>query len=787
MAVAIALLGFMFDRWDQRTADEFARGAAVGRLSPRRVALQNRIASGFSLLPGLGALLAVNWGEDDLPDRFDRYAEQLRLGDGSVIRSLQSLQDGVITHVWPREGNEPALGKDLRVDPRAETRRDYQRSADHIGPPIAISGPLPLYQGGTGLIGRFRADVSDPGTVVVVAAVLDLDAVIRASGLSDTTSVRWLLRDQDGTRIAGEPEATLSGLDPVSLPVLLDDRIWTLEAIPVEGWAAMTADRALARRLTLLLIVGLGGLSGYLFQSRLRTRVETETLRELRAAEEQFALLFELVPDGVALIRVSDDRYVQVNAAYCTVSGRSRGDLVGHEVRSTGIWATPEERARAVVLVHDTGALVDFPFVIRRPDGSERETLVSCRVIELDGVPHYLSVVRDVHERVALERRLVASQRLEAIGRLAGGVAHDFNNLVTAIGGYAGLALDDLPEGDPRRNDILEIKRASSRAADLTRQLLTFARRQVVLPQRVDLGELVMRLVPFLERIVGEGVSIEVDRADAVIPVLVDPSQLEHALVNLIVNARDAMGGVGTVTIRTGLRELHPVLEVHDTGVGIPATALPHIFEPFYTTKPLGQGTGLGLATVYGIIEQAGGTIEVESDPGHGTTLRFVLPPAGDGAMARADVGGGELPAGDEHILVVDDEPQIRDICSRVLGRLGYAVSAAAEGMEALGFLESAPTTPVALVLSDLVMPGMGGIALRDALAVAHPELPVVLMSGYSEDTMVLAIGEVPFLPKPFTAGELAAIVRKVLDARGEGRRYPADAGPDRFRDDRSP
>ncbi|HET9065841.1 MAG TPA: ATP-binding protein [Gemmatimonadales bacterium] len=787
LALGIAIFAFMFDRWDQRTAVEFARGAAVGRLSPRRVALQNRTAEGFSLLPGLAALLAVNWGEADMDARFDHYAAQLRLGDASMVRSLQSLQDGVITHVWPMTGNAAALGRDLHADPTPGIWSDYLRAADHLGPPVALSGPVSLYQGGTGLIGRLRADVSESGTVVVVAAVLDLEAVIRASGLTDTTSVRWLLRDQDGRRIAGESDRALSGLDPVTLPVLLPDRIWRLDAVPVEGWAAMTADRALTRRLALVLIVGLAGLSGYLFQSRLRTRIETESLRDLRAVEEQFALLFQLVPDGVALIRISDDRYLQVNDAYCAVSGRSRDDFVGHDVRSTGVWAALDDRARAVELVRETGALVDYPFRIRRPDGSERETLVSCRVIELDGVPHYLSVVRDVHERVALERRLVASQRLEAIGRLAGGVAHDFNNLVTAIGGYAGLALDDLPEGDPRRNDILEIKRASSRAADLTRQLLTFARRQVVLPQRVDLGELVMRLVPFLERIVGEGVSIEVDRADAVIPVLVDPSQLEHALVNLIVNARDAMGGVGTVTIRTGLRELHPVLEVHDTGVGIPATALPHIFEPFYTTKPLGQGTGLGLATVYGIIEQAGGTIEVESDPGHGTTLRFVLPPAGDGAMARADVGGGELPAGDEHILVVDDEPQIRDICSRVLGRLGYAVSAAAEGMEALGFLESAPTTPIALVLSDLVMPGMGGIALRDALAVAHPELPVVLMSGYSEDTMVLAIGEVPFLPKPFTAGELAAIVRKVLDARGEGRRYPADAGPDRFRDDRSP
>lgn len=366
-------------------------------------------------------------------------------------------------------------------------------------------------------------------------------------------------------------------------------------------------------------------------------------------------------------------------------------------------------------------------------------------------------------ERKALERRLVESQQLEAVGRLAGGVAHDFNNLITAISGYTGLVLADLPAGDPRRADLLEIQRASSRAAELTRQLLTFARRQVVLPRRVDLRQVVDSVAPMLRQLLGDSATLVVQRHVAPVPVEVDPAQVEQALVNLAVNARDAMPDGGTVTITTTIVDGQPVLTVDDDGVGIRAEALPHIYEPFFTTKAPGQGTGLGLATVYGIVEQAGAKIDVQSSIGSGTTFRITFAATEGAAPAEAVPPATRMAAGTEAILVVDDERQIRDVCARMLRRLGYSVTTASDGRAALDSLQQAPTP--ALILTDIVMPGMGGLALHTQLEQEWPGIRTVLMSGYSADVAMVGTAGIPFLLKPFTATELAAIVRETLDA----------------------
>lgn len=370
-------------------------------------------------------------------------------------------------------------------------------------------------------------------------------------------------------------------------------------------------------------------------------------------------------------------------------------------------------------------------------------------------------------ERTGLERRLMESHRLEAVGRLAGGVAHDFNNLITAIGGYAGLALADMPPDDPRRADLLEIQRASSRAAELTRQLLTFARRQVVLPRRVDLRSVVDNTAPMLRQLIGDSAGLVVQRHAEPVPVLVDPAQVEQALVNLVVNARDATPHGGMVTIATTMVDGRPMLSVQDDGCGIPADALPHIFEPFFTTKAPGQGTGLGLATVYGIVEQAGGRIDVDSAVGTGTRFRITFAPTDGAAPAELMAPTTRMSPGTEAIMVVDDEHQIRDICARVLGRLGYSVTTASDGREALAGLRDGPTP--SLILTDLVMPGMGGLALHAQLEQEWPGVRTVLMSGYSADVAMVGTAGIPFLLKPFTATELAAIVRETLDAGRDG------------------
>ncbi len=489
---------------------------------------------------------------------------------------------------------------------------------------------------------------------------------------------------------------------------------------------------------------------------------------------------------------VFDAGLVYAEAGRATSAGRLEARLIG--ANDSVVWSSSD-----VVLNDPVRATVEMPgpdWVLEAAPaagwvddiGTERRTLwaggiaLATLLAALAGVieawqatrleTRYFRELREAEdqfaeERTALERRLVESHRLEAVGRLAGGVAHDFNNLITAIGGYAGLALADMPPNDPRRGDLLEIQRASSRAAELTRQLLTFARRQVVLPRRVDLRGIVDNTAPMLRQLIGDGADLVVDRHAEPVPVLVDPAQIEQALVNLAVNARDAMPDGGRVTIITTIVDGRPVLVVEDEGVGIPTDSLPHIFEPFFTTKAPGQGTGLGLATVYGIAEQAGARIDVESIVGAGSRFRISFAPTDGAAPAEVVTPLTRMPTGDEAILVVDDERQIRDICARVLSRLGYTVTTASDGREALETLQEGPMP--SLVLTDLVMPGMGGLALHAQLEHQWPGVRTVLMSGYSADVATVGTSAVPFLLKPFTATELAAIVRETLDAGQAG------------------
>ena len=463
------------------------------------------------------------------------------------------------------------------------------------------------------------------------------------------------------------------------------------------------------------------------------------------------------------MVREADGVILEANDAYATISGRSRSELLGRTIDEVGFWSGPEAREPILSLLMAEGSVQDHPVQITRPDGSRREGMISSRLVTLDDEACCLSVVRDVQDRVELERRLADSQRLEAIGRLAGGVAHDFNNLITGIAGYATLLADELDIDDPRRADIIEIQRASGRAADLTRQLLTFARRQVVLPQLVDINRLITDAEPLLRQITGSETHVSLELSPTQVPTLVDPSQFEQVLTNLAVNAAAAMPDGGPLVISTRTSGDHVIIEVTDSGVGIPESALPHIFEPFYTTKPPGQGTGLGLATTHGIIQQAGGRIEVESRVGAGTTFRLLLP-LEQGTPIPAVTEAAPAAVGmRERILVVEDELQVRDVTRRILLRFGYAVETAADGRQALDRLSS-DGPPIDVVLSDLIMPGMGGWELAAQLRIRHPDTRVLLMSGYSEELIAAEQADLAFLAKPFTPRELIDALRDLQD-----------------------
>jgi PAS domain S-box-containing protein len=399
------------------------------------------------------------------------------------------------------------------------------------------------------------------------------------------------------------------------------------------------------------------------------------------------------------------------------------------------------------------------------------------RPVAIMGLSH------DINERRGLEEQLRQSLKMEAIGQLAGGVAHDFNNLLCIINGYSDILFNTLASEDPLRNLVDEIRKAGERSASLTRQLLTFSRKQVIAPRALDLNTVILDLEKILRRVIGEDVELATRLVPGLGNVEADPGQVEQVLLNLVVNARDAMPRGGELTIETKNvsldesyarehAEVRPVpyvlLAVSDTGCGMTPEVKAHVFEPFFTTKGQGKGTGLGLAVVHGIISQSGGHIEVDSEPGGGTSFKIYLPrvehpiPAG---KPRKEVRGP--PRGSETVLLVEDEEAVRVVNRHTLRRGGYAVLEAGDGNEALR-VAARHSGPIHLLVTDVVMPGLGGRQLAEQLLALRPEMKVLYVSGYPDDAVVrhgIREGEVHFLQKPFAPSALAQKVRDVLDA----------------------
>jgi len=385
-------------------------------------------------------------------------------------------------------------------------------------------------------------------------------------------------------------------------------------------------------------------------------------------------------------------------------------------------------------------------------------------------------------ERRELEAQFLQAQKMETVGRLAGGIAHDFNNLLTVINGTASLAMEQQPAGGPLVHDLQEIKDAGERAADLTRQLLAFSRQQILKPTVLDLNALVGGMRNMVQRLIGEDIHLVVVSGPGLGNVRADPGQVEQVLLNLVVNARDAMPTGGTLTIETqnveldaAHAELHPsvrpgshvMLAVSDTGVGMDEMTRQRVFEPFFTTKEAGKGTGLGLATVYGIVKQSEGSIWVYSEPGLGTTFKIYLPRVAESVATRARVRAAGVVPGTETILLVEDEATVRRLAERILKSAGYTVLPAADGVAAVQVLSAHPG-PVHLLLTDVVLPGMSGREVAERVAVTHPHVRVLFTSGYTDDTMfrhAVIDATTAFIGKPYTVADLTRRVREVLDA----------------------
>ena len=517
------------------------------------------------------------------------------------------------------------------------------------------------------------------------------------------------------------------------------------------------------------------------------------------AATTLFDAALEAAPDGMLVV---DQRAIirAANASALSLFRYPREQLVGKALAHV----VTERRADAGGLAgimgaplgaprngsgHGNGGLLG-PLVGVRSDQSEVALEVTSSLLERNGERLTIHALRDITEKRRLEERLLSSQRMESIGRLAGGVAHDFNNLLAVIMSYGRFVADALGDEHPARSDVDEVLAAAERAAALTRQLLAFSRRQVVKPLRLRPSALVADMERMLRRLLDANVELMTSASTEEGLIEIDPSQLEQVILNLTINARDAMPTGGRITLEIGNTTLdqaycdsHPdvvpgeyvMLAVSDTGVGMSEAVRLRVFEPFFTTKAPGAGTGLGLATVYGIIKQANGHIWVYSEPGRGSTFKAYFPRVGGVADALVTARHAPAQGGTETILLVEDEAPLRRVAVRVLKRAGYNVLEAGNGLDALAKVETG--VKVDLLITDVVMPMMGGRELVAKLRERDRDLAVLYVSGYTENAIVhhgVLDADVIFLQKPFQPEELLRRARQVLDGSGKHKKAPS-------------
>ena len=511
----------------------------------------------------------------------------------------------------------------------------------------------------------------------------------------------------------------------------------------------------------------------------------------LRESENRLSTIFHANPIGISVTRAVDGKLLEVNDAMLRMYGRAREEALGRTVEELGAYARLGKREELLQRLRERGSVEDFPIDFLRKNGTYGVMELSGRVIDLQGEQCLIAMMVDVTERMqvekekaVLENQLQQAQKMESVGRLAGGVAHDFNNMLTVIRGNVALAIEQADPTQPIYTDLVEIRKAADRSADLTRQLLAFARKQVVAPKALNLNEAVLGILNMLQRLIGEDISLKCLSEANLWPVRMDPSQLDQILTNLCVNARDAIAGVGSIVIETGNNTFdedycaahsgfvpgdYVRIAISDNGRGMDKETLAQIFEPFFTTKGVGEGTGLGLATVYGAVKQNNGFIDVDSEPGSGTTFTIYLPRDEGGSESGQSAGtAGPLVRGQETILVVDDEPTILNLTARILARQGYIVLSARGPGEAMRLVDER-TGAIHLLITDMVMPEMNGRDLSRNLLSRYPDLKVLFMSGYTTSIIVhqgVLDQDVNFIQKPFSIDDLAAKVRRVLDAK---------------------
>jgi two-component system cell cycle sensor histidine kinase/response regulator CckA len=509
-----------------------------------------------------------------------------------------------------------------------------------------------------------------------------------------------------------------------------------------------------------------------------------QDITERKKAEERFHKAFNANPEPMTIATMSNGLYIDVNESFLRITGYRREEVIGHTSLDLHFWERPEDRAKFIEILAKRGSVRDLEIIFLTKSGEQRTGMILAEIIEVDGQTCVLAIVKDFTDQKRLEQQLRQSQKMEAIGQLSGGIAHDFNNLLSVIIGYSEAIEESLSPNDPLQRKCEQIKKAGQSAASLTRQLLAFSRQQVLEPKILDLNAIVRNVENMLQRLIGEDMDFSTALEPALANIKADQGQIEQVIINLVVNARDAMPHGGRLRIETANVYLdeayarrHPpqqagpyvALTVSDTGIGMDAETQAHIFEPFFTTKEVGKGTGLGLSTVYGVVRQSGGHVWVYSELGHGTTFKIYLPLTGQAPHAeKASLSPAESLRGTETILLVEDAEPLRELTRGLLADNGYAVLEALHPEQAVEIAREYKG-PIHLLLTDMVMPGMNGRALADKLASLRPDMRVVFMSGYTGFTHSgLIDSELVLLPKPFTKDALLRKLHEVLAWKAE-------------------
>ena len=521
----------------------------------------------------------------------------------------------------------------------------------------------------------------------------------------------------------------------------------------------------------------------------LTSEVAERTMAEsaLRHSEERFSKAFHGSPLPMAIRRLDISGYLDVNVSFVALLGGSREEALADGAL---LWTDPETDTKITAELAKRQAIRELPASIRTHSGETREVLVTAQILKLGDAPYELLILQDITARTRLENELRQAQKMEAVGRLAAGVAHDFNNILTVILGNTSLQLRN-PHLDEKLNTSLQqVERAAERATALTRQLLAYSRKQIIHRRPLALNEVVEQTVEMLRRIIGEHIAFEMRLIPDLPPIFADPGSVDQVIMNLALNARDAMPGGGQLSLTTSEVEIDEAicarnpeaqlgryicLAVQDTGSGMDAATVARIFEPFFTTKAPGEGTGMGLATAYGVLKQHGGWIEVESAPRRGTTISAFFPVSLDGVLAVASeperLPATSAPVANITILVVEDEEMLREFVGQALSAVGYRVLTAANGREALK-VWSEHRDEIDLLLTDVVMPdAMSGRQLAHTLIVDKPDLKVIFTSGYSAELLGEDFEQEKkhgFLAKPYLPDRLASTVATCLQREPE-------------------